>query len=123
MIAIIFFLGAAFIFQAIIILDIYGVSLAAIAERRRRRRKTKGQEQSREKPPPWWKMHWKVIAAPAGGIAAIVSFASAIATFLPRVSIDIGDPSEPSNAFSAPVTVTNTFVALERASLALGIAG
>jgi hypothetical protein len=72
-------------------------------------------------PPSWWKKHWKGLLAIAGSVAAIVGFASAVATFLPRISIDIGDPIEPSNPLSAPITVTNTFIPLERVNLALGL--
>jgi hypothetical protein len=70
---------------------------------------------------PWWKRHWKALAAIAASVAAVVGFASAVATFLPRVSIDIGEPIDSANALTAPITVTNTFVPLERASLSLGL--
>ena len=52
---------------------------------------------------------------------AAISFASAVATFLPRFSIEIGEPTEPSDPFSAAVTVINTLVPLERVSLGLGL--
>jgi hypothetical protein len=54
-----------------------------------------------------------VILSAAG---AIIGAASAIATFLPRVSVDIGDPIQSSKPLTAPITVTNTFVPLQQFS-------
>jgi hypothetical protein len=61
----------------------------------------------------WWKRRWKFAVA-------VATFVSALVAFLPRVTIEIGDPVDPSNAFSARVSVTNNSIALERAKLSFG---
>jgi hypothetical protein len=66
--------------------------------------------------PPWWRRHWK-----AESIIALIGLSAAGVTFLPRASIDIGNPIDPSNAFSAPITVTNMLMPLEQVDLKLGV--
>jgi hypothetical protein len=66
---------------------------------------------------PWWRRWWGATLA----ISTVVCLAAAVVTFLPRVTIDVGDPTDPLNAFSAPVTVTNTFPPLERVQLVFGL--
>lgn len=53
---------------------------------------------------------------------ATVGFASAVMTFWPRPTVDIGDPIDLSDPLSAPITVVNTsYVPFERVSIALGL--
>lgn len=51
-----------------------------------------------------------------------IGFVAAVLSFCPRPTVDIGEPIDASDAYTAPITISNTnVIPLERVSLALGI--
>jgi hypothetical protein len=55
---------------------------------------------------PWRKRHWKGFSA-IGAFAALISFAAAVVTFLPRVQFDVAPEYVSGSPLPASVIVTN----------------
>lgn len=91
----------------------------------RGRKKTKRTSSQRHSPIPpsylRWKRHWKKLLAIAGAIAAIVGFASAVATFVPRVQFEVSPQYVLGSPFPASITIINQFWPLDDVSFALRI--
>jgi hypothetical protein len=66
-------------------------------------RKARPQEPSTIQSPRWWPLTAKL----GSGALALLAIAGAIATFFPRLSVDLSGPLNPSNPFSLRATVTN----------------
>jgi hypothetical protein len=73
-----------------------------------RKRKPRKLSKGQSPPPPWWQRHWKATVAVVGTIAAFVGFASAVVTFLPRLTVESGGPTDPSSPYPIPFVITNT---------------
>jgi hypothetical protein len=72
--------------------------------------------------PPWWKKHWMRVVGISTFVVALVGFVSALATFVPRVTVDAGSLIDPADPLSVPFTITNTTVVpLEHVSGMVGI--
>lgn len=91
------------------------------AKRRRPNQPPKSPKPSPEPRSPWWKQHWKFLATVAGLIVATVGFASALATFLPRVQFDVSSEYISGSPFPASVTVINQLWPLSGVSFVVRI--
>jgi hypothetical protein len=87
-------------------------------------RQRKPQEKKQPLPPiqAQSRRHWTLFQKGCAAMVAAIGAGAAIVTLLPRVTVDIGEPIDSSNAYTAPITISNTnVIPLERVSLALGI--
>jgi hypothetical protein len=60
--------------------------------------------------PPWWNRHWKTVTKIVGLVVVTVGFCSALATFLPHVTVESGGPIDPSDPYPISFTITNTSI-------------
>jgi hypothetical protein len=94
-------------------------------ESRGRRRTTERREipnlRPKTKPKKEWPQFRKLLAVVLG-LATLIGVPAAIVAFWPRVSIDLLEPTDGSDPFSAPFTVTNTgIMPLRQASFFVGL--
>lgn len=55
-------------------------------------------------------------------VIGMIGFVAAVLSFCPRPAVDVGEPIDASDAYTAPITISNAnVIPLERVSLALGI--
>jgi hypothetical protein len=71
--------------------------------------------------PPWWKRHWKATLASVGAIAAVISFASSLVTFFPRLQIDVSEQFDSRSPLPASVIIRNQFLPLDEVSFLVRI--
>jgi hypothetical protein len=91
-----------------------------MARSRARRRRIKMTSPSPPSTKEKW--HWSKARQVIAVIVAAIGLASAVVTLLPRVTLEIGDPIDALDAWSAPVTVSNpNFITLDRVGLAIGL--
>jgi hypothetical protein len=90
---------------------------------RKSKSKINNQQASLQPPPPlWWKERWKAIVGVAASFAALIGFASAVVTFLPRMQVDPEGPLDPSSPSPVSFTIANTgSIPLENVRALLGI--
>jgi hypothetical protein len=77
--------------------------------------RSRGRTRNKNKPPPakpppriaWWRRWWRAITATVSLAILALGAASAAVAFLPRVTVDVAEGSDP---WSAPFTITNTNV-------------
>jgi hypothetical protein len=87
---------------------------------RQRRPQAKKQPQTTTK--PQFQRHWTLFRKGWAKAIAAIAFVGAALSFWPRPTVDVGEPIDALDAYTAPITISNTnVIPLERVSLALGM--
>jgi hypothetical protein len=94
-------------------------------ESRGRRRTSAKKEIPNLKPKPKSKKEWtqlRKLMAAVLGLATLLGVPAAVVAFWPRLTVEIGEPRQPSDPFSAPFTVANTgIMPLRKVSFNVGL--
>jgi hypothetical protein len=77
----------------------------------KKREKTKKRRLQSSPPVPrshWWKRPWGIVTATTSFIVASIGLAAAVATFLPRITIEPVGQIDPASPYPISFTITNT---------------